>query len=144
MIISFLPRSGLFTQESTKYDLLYHTVGCSNSLHPSLSRQFRINDHQLWYRRLPHNIYSDTLFATTVPRRGKNCAQIFATNFGWSCSFPMKLKSEANVALSLLFQWDGVPLAMICDNAKEMILGEFNRKLKETLYHLRQSHSPHG
>ena len=32
----------------------------------------------------------------------------------------MKLKSEAHEALTLLFQQDEVPPAMICDNAKEM------------------------
>ena len=44
----------------------------------------------------------------------------------------MKQKSEAHEALTLLFQWDGVPLAMICNNAKEMILvnlTENSRKL---------------
>ena len=51
----------------------------------------------------------------------------------------MKLKSEAHETLSLLFQQDGVPPSVICDNAKEMILGEFNRKLKEALCHLRQT-----
>ena len=32
-----------------------------------------------------------------------------------------------------------MPLAIICHNVKEMFLGEFNRKLKEALYHLRQT-----
>ena len=38
----------------------------------------------------------------------------------------------------LLFQWGGVPLTVICDNAKEMVLGKFNRKLKEASYDLKQ------
>ena len=45
----------------------------------------------------------------------------------------MKLKSEAHKALSLLFQQDMKPPAIICDNAKEVILGKFIRKLKEAL-----------
>ena len=94
-----------------------HTV-----LHPWLSRWFRTNDHQLWYRRLSRNLYSDTLFATTVSRSCNKCAQIFATDFGWSCLFSMKLKSKAHEVLSLLFQWDGVPPTVICDNAKEIVL----------------------
>ena len=49
-----------------------------------------------------------------------------------------KLKTEAHETLSLLFHLDGVPLAKMCDNAKEMILGEFNRKLKEASCHLKQ------
>ena len=50
----------------------------------------------------------------------------------------MKLKSEAHELLSLLFQQDGVPPVITCDNAKEMILGEFNKKLKEASCHLKQ------
>ena len=65
-------------------------------------------------------------------------AQIFATNIGCSCLFPMKLRSEAHIVLSLLFQQDEVPLIVICDDAKEMVLGKFNRKLKETWCHLKQ------
>ena len=83
-------------------------------------------------------MYSDTLFATTMSRRGNRCTQIFATNFGCSLSFPMKLKNEAHKELTLLFQQEGVPSVAICDNDKEMVLGEFNRKLKEAL-HLKQT-----
>ena len=50
----------------------------------------------------------------------------------------MKLKSEAHKDLSLLFQQGGVPPAMLCENAKEIVLGEFNKKLKEALCHLKQ------
>ena len=31
------------------------------------------------------------------------------------------------------------PPAIVCDNAKEMIQGEFNRNLKEASHHLRQT-----
>ena len=62
-------------------------------------------------------------------------------DFGWFHSFPMKLKSETHEALSLLFHQDGMPLAIICGNAKEMILGEFNRKLKKVSCHLKQMES---
>ena len=83
-------------------------------------------------------MHSGTLFATTVSKRGNMDTQIFATNQSWSFSFPMKLKSEANEASSLLFQWDRVPPVVIFDNAQEMILGEFNLKLKEALCHFNE------
>ena len=51
----------------------------------------------------------------------------------------MQLKSEAYKALSFLFQWDGVPHAVICDNAKEMVLGQINKNLKEAPCHLKQT-----
>ena len=44
--------------------------GVFTVLHLSLSRQFRTNDHQLWSRIPTHNMYSDTLLAPTVSRRG--------------------------------------------------------------------------
>ena len=65
--------------------------------------------------------------------------QIFAINFCWSCSFLMKLKGEVHEELSLPSQWDQVPPAIICDIVKEMFLGEFNKKCKEALHHLRQT-----
>ena len=49
----------------------------------------------------------------------------------------MKVKSEDHGALSLLFQWDGVLPTKIV--TQEMILGEFNGKLKDTSCHLRQT-----
>ena len=51
----------------------------------------------------------------------------------------MKLKNKAYEGLSLLFQCERVPPATICDNAKEMVLGEFNRKLMEASCHLKQT-----
>ena len=45
--------------------------------------------------------------------------------------FWLVMKSEAHETLSLLLQQDGVLHAIIFDNAKEKILGEFNRKLKK-------------
>ena len=84
-------------------------------------------------------MYSDTLFSTRESRRGNKFAQIFATNFDLLGSFPMKLKSEAHETLLLLFQLDGLMPAIICGNAKEIILGELNIKLKESSCPLRQT-----
>ena len=77
------------------------------------------------------------MFANTILRRGNKCAQIVATDFGLLCSFPMKLKSEAHGALFFLLNW--VPISIICNNAIEMIQGEFNIKLKEVFCHLQQT-----
>ncbi len=83
------------------------------------------------------NLYSNTLFGPKVPAaRGYTMAQIFATDFGWSRSYPMSRKSQAHDALGLLFAWEGVPPKMIVDNAKEMKLGEFAQKCKEAMCYL--------
>ena len=54
--------------------------------------------------------------------RGNRFAQIFATDFGWSGSFPIKQKSQTHETLSLPYQWDGVPPAIIHGNAKKIIV----------------------
>ena len=56
--------------------------------------------------------------------------KIYHTDFYSLYSFP-KLKSEAHEALSLIFQQDRILTAIKYDNSKEMIQGEFKRKLKE-------------
>ena len=70
-------------------------------------------------------------------------AQIFATDFGWSQSYPMFFKGEAHEAVGLLFEEKGVLPTMIVDNAKEMKLGEFDWKCKEASCYL-QSMEPYS
>ena len=50
----------------------------------------------------------------------------------------MKLKCEVYEALLLLSQWDGVPPTVICDNDKEMVLGQFSKNFKEASCHKKQ------
>ena len=84
--------------------------GVRTVFHPTLSRRFRTNDRHLRYQRMPCNLYSDTLISTVVSFRQNKYAQIFASDFGWSRSFPMARKSNCHEALSLLFQREGPPL----------------------------------
>ena len=63
-------------------------------LHPSLSRWFKMNDHNFCYHQLAHPVFSDTMFASTVSRRGNRCAQEYATDFVWASAFPMASRSE--------------------------------------------------
>ena len=60
------------------------------------------------------------------------------TDICWSPLFPMKLKRKGQKTFSLLFQQDGMSPTAIYRNVKEMFHGEFNRKLKEALCHLKQ------
>ena len=111
--------------------------GVVTVLHPSRRRS--TNDRMFRYRRLGHNMYTDTLFAETRSERGNKCAQVFGTDFGWSRAFPMERKGQAHEALSLLFKRDGVPPQMIMDNAKEQTEGDFARKLREANCYMRQT-----
>ena len=103
--------------------------GLRTTLHPTLSRRFRTNDRQLRYRRLSHDMYTDTAEAKVVSYFRKNkYAQIFATRFGWVRVFPMQRKSDAHQAFSLMAQRDGVPPIIVMDGSKEETQGEFRRK----------------
>ena len=57
--------------------------GMRTVLHPSLSRRFRTNDRQMRYRRLPVELYTDTLEAGTLSRRQNRYAQVFGHCNGW-------------------------------------------------------------
>ena len=100
-----------------------------------------MNDRNLHDHYLAHPVFSDTMFASTVSRRGNRCAQVYATDFGWARAFPMASRSEAHETLSLLFARDGVLPACFCNNAKEMVQGKFNQQLKDAACHLKQLES---
>ena len=81
------------------------------------------------------------MFVITVSRRGNKYAQVCATDFGWARAFPMTFRSDAHETFLLLFAKDGVLPACICNNAKDMIHGKFNQKLKDAACHLKQLES---
>ena len=107
-------------------------------LHLLLSRWSRRNDKNLCNHHLAHPVFSGTIFASTVSRRGNRCEQVYVTDFGWARAFTVASRSEAHETLWLLFARDGVLPACICDNAKEMIQGKFYQKLKHAACHLKQ------
>ncbi len=91
----------------------------------------------LWYKRVLHTMLSNVLFAGSVSRQGNKMAQAYATSFGWARAHPMKCKLGAHETLSLAFQQNGVPPAMVTDDSKEQTKGEFRYKLKEADCHPR-------
>ena len=113
--------------------------GIRTVLHPTLSRRFRTNDRQLRYRRLPVDCFTDTMFSTVVSRRMNKCAQVFSMPNGWCRAYPMRTKSQAHEALSLLFQREGVPNVMIMDGANEQVKGEFRKKCRQAGVHVKQT-----
>lgn len=106
----------------------------------SLSRRYRTNDRHLRYRRLPHDVYSDTLESKEVSWFRKNrYAQIFTTRYGWTRVYPMRKKSEAHEGLSKMAQQDGVPPVLIVDGSKEQTLGPFRAKARQMGTRLKQT-----
>ena len=110
--------------------------GIRTVLHPALTRRYPTNDRMLRYNRLPHDVFTDTMFAGVRSMRSNKCAQVYCSQYGWSRFHPMKSKGEAHESLSLLFKRDGVPPKICCDNAKEQALGRFAAKCRETDCHL--------
>ena len=93
----------------------------------------------LRYKRMPHPVFTDTLFAGTKSKDGNKCAQVFGTSFGWSRCMALKSKGQAHEALALMFNRDGVPPKIVSDGAKESLLGRFNEKCREADCHLVQT-----
>ena len=117
--------------------------GLCTILHPTLSHCFCTNNRQLLYRRIGHDMFMDTLKAQTTTWFQKNkYAQVFFTSFRWARAYPMKRKSDAHEGFSLLAQCDGVPITIICDNAKEQIMGKFCCKCCEVGMCVKQT-KPH-
>jgi hypothetical protein len=77
--------------------------GAWTCLNPTLSRWFPTNDQMLWYNRVLHTMFCDTLFARSVSGQGNKMAQAYATSFGWARAHPMKRKGDAHETLSLVF-----------------------------------------
>ena len=113
--------------------------GIRTVLNPTLSRRFRTNDRQLRYRRLAVEMFTDTLFSKVKSKRGNTCSQVFGTAGGWARAYPMKLKSQAHEALSLLHQREGVPNVMIMDGSGEQTQGKFRHKCRQAGTHVKQT-----
>ena len=121
--------------------------GVRSVLHPSLSRRYPTNDRMLRYNRLPHPLFTDTMFAAKDQPswwRKNTCAQVYSASFPWCRAHPMQSKRDAHESVSLLFQRDGVPPKMVADGSKEQMLGKFKKKCGEADCHLTQTepHSP--
>ena len=116
--------------EAAKRTRLVNTQrGIRRMIHPSLSQRFKTNDRQMRYRRLPVNMFTDTMYSKVVSRQGNKAAQIFGTSDGFARAHPMKMEIQAHEALSLLFSRYGVPNTMIMDGVKAQVQGYFRRKL---------------
>ena len=94
--------------ETAKKTLLKTTQrGLRTSPNPLLSQQYSTNDRMLWYRRLPVDLFTDTLESGIVSHRGNKYAQAYAHRNTWCKAYPMTKKSDAHETLLLLFAQEG-------------------------------------
>ena len=68
------------------------------------------------YRRLPHNVFTGTMFSGVKSKTRNTYTKVFYTNYGRTRVHPMRTKGNANEALDLVFQRDGVPPRTVVDN----------------------------
>ena len=113
--------------------------GIWSVLDPMISRRYPTNDRQLRYRRLPLEMYSDTMKASVRSRNGNKYAQVYCTRSGWTLAILMQSKLDAHETLSLLFSRHGVPNVLIVDGAKEQVQGKFKRKARRADCRLKQT-----
>ncbi len=86
----------------------------------ALSHQLCTNDPMLQYRHLCHQVFNNTMFSNTYLHQNNKCAQVFASDFGWVCVYPMTTKGKAHEALYLMFQHERVLPSMVMDGPKEV------------------------
>ncbi len=101
-----------------------------NSIHP-IERRFKTKAATLRYNQLKCRFYSDTFFSKEKSVLNNTCGQLFVTNFGFTKFVPMKLKSEASLALQELIQDVGIPSHIHTDGAKEMTQGNWKKICNE-------------
>jgi hypothetical protein len=117
-------------------DIVSNTLKCTTQhafrageMH--LSRRYKTNIQQLRYRRLRDTWYSDTFKSSVKSMNGNQYSQIFTNGKGWEHNHPMKLKSEAPIALQKAFKEFGLPEIMVTDRAPELTEGEWGKIIKD-------------
>ena len=113
--------------------------GLRTSPNPLLSQWYSTNDRMLRYRRLPVDLFTDTLEAGIVSHRGNKYAQVYAHGNTWHKAYPMAKKSDTHETLSLLFAQEGVPSILVMDGARQQVMGEFSHKARQADYHVKQT-----
>jgi hypothetical protein len=98
--------------------------------HTTGGRRLKPIHYQLKARRLATTIYTDTMISPVRSLRGNNVSQVFCTPFQWIRAYSYPSRSETHNSLDRLFSEAGIPIRMRPDNAKELILGEWKRKLQ--------------
>jgi hypothetical protein len=105
--------------------------GVRHIANPAISRRFRTNDRMLRYRRIPPTVFTVTLKSTVKSKRQNQYAQMYSTDFGYTCAYPIRKEAEAHHTLSKFFKDIGVPDTMVMDGARAQIHGDFRRKCTE-------------
>ena len=105
-------------------------------LHPTIGRWYPTNDQMLHYKRMPGDVYADTLKYGIVYKRGNKYGWAYCTSYIWSRYHPMAQESEDHDTLYLMFKCDDVSPRVIVENSKDQPLGAFTLKCRKAEFHL--------
>ena len=126
--------------ETAKKTLLKTTQrALRTSPNPLLSQWYSTNDKVLRYRRLPVDLFTDTVEAGIVSHRGNKYALVYAHRKTWCNAYPVAKKSDAHETLSLLFAQEGVPSTLVMDGTREQVMGKFVQKARQADCHVKQT-----
>ena len=124
--------------ETAKQTFLKTTQrGLRTTPNPMLSQWY--NDRVLRYRRLPVDLFTDTLEAGIILHRGNKYAQVYAHRNTYCKAYAMAKKSDAHDTLSLFFAKEGVPSTLVMDGTREQVMGEFRCKARHADCHVKQT-----
>ena len=74
----------------------------------SISHHYLTGDRPMQYHCLNTALYHNTLFLLVKSRHGNHCLEIYCSDYGWSCNFPIKKESQVHNTLDELFHRFGV------------------------------------
>lgn len=93
-----------------------------------IHKRFKTKMHQKRYKQLGGYLAlfaSDTFKSNVISLRGNKYVQLFCNRGNYTVSYPMKSKSHAYHALERFLHEVGIPVEMLTDGAKELILAEW-------------------
>ena len=73
----------------------------------------------LRYNKVKADIFTDTYFTSDESLQGNKYAQLLVFDFNFIFDFPVKSKSDLDLAIKLFFKWIGVPPNIICNGDSE-------------------------
>ena len=82
--LEYLSQKWLISPEAARITVKHITHrGIRTILHPYLSGKFNTNGLALSHNRLHHSVFTDTIQAGNISRRGNWYKQVYSTEFGW-------------------------------------------------------------
>ena len=76
------------------------------------------------YKRIQGTVYTDTFHGVCKSLRGNLYSQVYATDYQYTRTYPMKKKSDVHETLEDFFREVGVPSLLVSDGATELTYGQ--------------------